>query len=81
MARGVWDDLRRISDSYMKRIGSRSTTRKRLKYWWTHELGELWKESCLARRRFVGRKRYLIKLGGRYEDIVNDDELAGLKAE
>ena len=59
----------------MKRIGSRSKTRKRLKYWWTDEIGELWKESCLARRRFVGRIRHLIKRGGRYEDIVNDDEL------
>ena len=81
MARGVRDDLRRISDSCMKRIGSCSTSRKRPKYWWTDELGELWKESCLARRRFVDRERLLIKRGGRYEDIVNDDELARLKVE
>ena len=65
----------------MKRIVSRSTTWKRPKYWWTDEIGELWKEFCLARRRFVGKKRQLIKRGGRYEDIVNDDELARLKVE
>ncbi|EEB17940.1 endonuclease/reverse transcriptase, putative [Pediculus humanus corporis] len=81
MARRVRDDLRRISDSCMKRIGSRSTTRKRPKYWWTDEIGELWKESCLPRCRFVGKKRQLIKQGGRYEDIANNDELARFKAE
>ena len=45
------------------------------------EVGELWRESCLARRRFVGKKRQLIRRGGRYEDIANDDGLARLKAE
>ena len=69
MAREVRDDLRWISNSCMKRIGSRSISRKRPKYWWTNEIGELCKESCLARRRFVGKKRQLIKRGGRYEDM------------
>ena len=52
MARRIRDDLRRISDSCMRRVGSRSNERKRPKYWWTDEIEELWKESCLARRRF-----------------------------
>ena len=73
------DDLRRISDSCTKRVGLRAKTRKRPKYWWTDEIGELRKESCPARRRFIGRTKLLIKQGGSYEDVVNED--ASLKAE
>ena len=41
----------------------------------------MWKKSCLARRRFVSKKRLKIKWRERYEDIVNDDELARLNVE
>ena len=79
MARRIRDDLRRISDSCMMRVGSRSNERKR-KYWWTDEIGELWKESCLDRRRFGDRKGELLRRGGDYEEIVTDAVLLGLKA-
>ena len=81
MVQEVRDDFRQISDSCMKRVGSRGKTHKRAKYWWTDEIGELWKESCLARCRFVGRKQLLLRQGGSYEDIITDDALAGFKAE
>ena len=35
MARRIRDDLHRISNSCMRRVGSRSKERKRPKYWWT----------------------------------------------
>ena len=63
MARAIRDDLHRISNSCIRRVGSRSNERKRSKYWWTDAIGEMWKEFCLARHRFVGRKRHLIKRG------------------
>ena len=44
-------------------------------------IAELWKESCLARRRFGKRKRELLRRGGDYEQIVTDSTLLGLKAE
>ena len=81
MTRGVRYDLQRISDSCKKRVGSRVKTRKQSNYRWTGEIGKLWKESCLARRRFIGRKRLLIRQGGYYENIVNDKVLASFKAE
>ena len=81
MARRIRDDLRRISDSCMRRVGSRSNERKWPKHWWTDEIGELRKESCLARRRFGDRKRKLLRRGGDYEEFVTDAVLLGLKAE
>ena len=70
MARRIRNDLRRISDSCMRRVGLRSNERKRPKYWWTDEIGELWKESCLARHRFGIRKQELFRRGGDFENIV-----------
>ena len=65
----------------MRGVGSRSNERKRPKYWWTDGIGELWKESCLAHRRFGERKREIFRCGGDYEQIVTDSTLLGLKAE
>ena len=81
MARRIRDDLRRISDSCMRRVSSRSNECKWPKHWWTDEIGELRKESCLARRRFGDRKRKLLRRGGDYEEFVTDAVLLGLKAE